>query len=70
MSDGEFIFLLGRRFSQYNLIDKIYFVIQHIKEINLLYVDFFIAQEEKRLLRKLFLYFHFKKTEERNFYII
>ena len=66
MSDGEFIFLLGRRFSQYNLIDKIYFIIQHIKR-SIYYMSSFYSSGRKgycesysyfdlRKLRKKFLH--------------
>ena len=46
MSDGEFIFLLGRRFSQYNFKDKIYFIFQHIKR-SIFYMSPFYSSGRK-----------------------
>lgn len=46
MSDGEFIFLLGRKFNQFNFFDKIYYIFQHVKR-SIFYMSTFYSSGRK-----------------------
>jgi len=63
MSDGEFIFLLGRRFGQYKFIEKIYYIFQHIKR-SIFYRSTFYSSGRKGYCERYSI-FHLKNLKKK-----